>query len=309
MIDFKEIPPGNAQGDEQDIFELFARDFFEARGYEILKSPSRGSDGGRDLIIGEAISGKVTKTTRKWLVSCKHNAHSGSSVSKLVESDVRDRLERHDCDGFVAFYSTIPSSDLSEYFDSIESSTDVLRYDGKRIEKEILADANLVESVARRYFPKSYEKIVTCPSAPVRVGDVVEELNCCCCGKDLMEEAKGVLCLIKNLDPDTNGVTISDIYWACHGDCDSNLRMKHTQGGDKIDLWESVADLSIPIVFVKYFNSWNRDFALGNEKMSVDAADKYWKAFSLISQFVMRETTGPQRERVAALASIPFGYV
>ena len=93
MIDFKEIPKANSGSGQQDFFELFARDFLKLKGFEIIIDPARGADGGVDLIVRENRSGENDqKIEINWLVSCKHYAHSGKSISTNVESDIMDRV-------------------------------------------------------------------------------------------------------------------------------------------------------------------------------------------------------------------------
>ena len=69
QLDFKEIPQANLSNGEQDTFEMFAREFLELLGYEILSGPDRGSDLGRDLIVQEIRTGVGGETHIKWLVS------------------------------------------------------------------------------------------------------------------------------------------------------------------------------------------------------------------------------------------------
>jgi hypothetical protein len=57
IIDFKEIPEANKADGNQDTFEFFARDFLENLGYEILIHPTRGADGGKDMIVKERRKG------------------------------------------------------------------------------------------------------------------------------------------------------------------------------------------------------------------------------------------------------------
>mgnify|MGYP002625041010 CR=1 FL=1 len=60
-------------------------------GYNIVEDPSRGVDGGKDLIVEETITHKDGSTQIiKWLVSCKHYAHSGTSVGDTDELNVKD---------------------------------------------------------------------------------------------------------------------------------------------------------------------------------------------------------------------------
>jgi hypothetical protein len=47
---------------EQDTFELFARDFLEMLGFEVVSGPDRGQDGGRDLIALEKRPGILATT-------------------------------------------------------------------------------------------------------------------------------------------------------------------------------------------------------------------------------------------------------
>ena len=59
IIDFKEIPQANIANGEQDIFELFAREFFHTIGFSIIQDPDRGQDGGRDIIVSEKRTGII----------------------------------------------------------------------------------------------------------------------------------------------------------------------------------------------------------------------------------------------------------
>lgn len=112
ILDFREISTA-AHGASRDQFELFAREFLGFMGLEVLVGPDRGPDARRDLIVQERRTGVLGETQVRWLVSCKHKAHSGASISPDDEADIKDRLEMHGCDGFLAFYSTVPSSGLA----------------------------------------------------------------------------------------------------------------------------------------------------------------------------------------------------
>ena len=47
ILNFKEIPQANKNSGEQDLFELFARDFFEYLGYKIIFDPNHSGPGGK----------------------------------------------------------------------------------------------------------------------------------------------------------------------------------------------------------------------------------------------------------------------
>lgn len=157
-IGFTEIPAANKGGTDQDIFELFACDFLESVGYEIIQRPSRGPDGKKDLIVqSNSAPGNTSDSKMKWLVSCKHFAHSGKGVSDTDEPDISDRIRKHKCHGFLGFYSTISNTTLSDKLAQLKEQFVYSLYDHSRIEKEIhsLKDK---DRILATYFPKSREK-------------------------------------------------------------------------------------------------------------------------------------------------------
>src|ERR1035441_784324 len=114
ILDFKEIPQANIPNGEQDQFELFARDFLVYQGFEVVEDPSRGNDGGKDMVVCETRAGVTGSTNVRWLVSCKHFAPSGRSVGADDEANVVERVAQHGCNGFLGVYSTVPSSGLAD---------------------------------------------------------------------------------------------------------------------------------------------------------------------------------------------------
>ena len=156
-LDFKEIPEAHKGSGLQDTFELFARDFLFYCGYEIVEDPSRGADGGKDLVVIEKRIGIGGITTIKWLVSCKHKAHSGTSVSPDDESNIRDRLETHLCTAFIGFYSTLPSSGLAGVLSGLKGKFEVQVFDREKIEGKLL-ESRVGISLASRYFANSMIK-------------------------------------------------------------------------------------------------------------------------------------------------------
>ncbi len=153
MIDFKEIAPSNKGGKEQDTFELFSRDFLEVIGFKIIQHPYRGADGGKDMIVSETRTGNVGETTIKYLVSCKHYAHSNDSIGDKIENNILDRVQKHKCDGFIAVYSTIAAPTVSDSLLELGIENEI--YDHKRIEKHLL-ETKKGETIVSRYFPNSY---------------------------------------------------------------------------------------------------------------------------------------------------------
>ncbi|MEC2078322.1 restriction endonuclease [Metabacillus fastidiosus] len=164
ILDFKEIAQSNIGGEEQDKFELFARDFFKYLGYKIVDDPDRGQDGGKDILIEEERVGILGRTsTIRWLVSCKHFAHSKKSraVGSDDELDILVRVKRKKCNGFIGFYSTIPSSGLTQKLNELKETEnmDFETYDYAKIEY-LLLDTEKGREIASRYFEQSYNRWV-----------------------------------------------------------------------------------------------------------------------------------------------------
>jgi hypothetical protein len=160
IIDFTDIAPSNKGGKYQDLFEQFACAFLEAKGFEIVQRPDRGPDGKKDLIVKELLRGLSGTSEIMWLVSCKHNAHSNKSVNDSDEPDISDRVLKFNCQGFMGFYSTIPSSGLANKLHSLKTnikSFDYIIYDSSRISNELLT-MNHCAAIIANFFPNSYEK-------------------------------------------------------------------------------------------------------------------------------------------------------
>lgn len=158
LVDFKEIPQANTGEGDQDTFELFGRDFFFCLGFQIEAGPNRGADGGKDLVIAEPLLGIISKKATRWLVSCKHYAHSGGSVLDADETDIPGRIEKFYCDGFIGFYSTLPSSGLANTLERLQDRFLIEVFDSARIEHYLVSEGRL-RFVLQRHLPVSYKNI------------------------------------------------------------------------------------------------------------------------------------------------------
>ena len=212
-IDFKEIPEAHLGGGLQDTFELFARDFLSHLGYMVAEDPSRGADGGKDLVVIERRSGVGGETRIQWLVSCKHKAHSGSSVNPQDEANIRDRIEANRCNGFIGFYSTLPSSGLADAITMLSAKTEMQTFDREKIESYLLkSPAGL--HLAKRYFPNSVSKWIGETPSPAKVFSTHQTLSCQNCGKDLLApELSGIIVLWHKLDAASGQTHYEKVYW------------------------------------------------------------------------------------------------
>ncbi|MWB95185.1 hypothetical protein GON26_12510 [Flavobacterium sp. GA093] len=154
IINFSEIPKANTGDGDQDTFELFAREFLQELGYEIIANPSRGADNGKDLIVREIRTGVSGQdTVIDWLVSCKHYSHSGKSITPTIENNINDRVIANKCNGFLGFYSTLPSEGLVKILNNMPFQI----FYKEKIEKHIVG-IDKFEKIYQRFFPISFSK-------------------------------------------------------------------------------------------------------------------------------------------------------
>ena len=314
MIDFKEI---NSDG---ETWELFARDFLTEIGFYVESSVDRGPDGKKDLIISEHLKGNLSNYKFRWLVSCKHfaNRNSSNSVKEEDEPNILERVRNFKCDGFIGFYSTVPSSGLNTRLTSLKNNGDIKDYrvfDYKSIENYLITIG--YSELLMRYFPKSYRKI-----KPLhQVFNKYLKLECRQCHKDLLKRIyedtyTGLIAFvfeykdIKNEKGENVKVEIiEDVYWACKGDCDARID-HHIKGTlKKYTGWEDIGDLVIPAHFVKWVLSVMNGIENGTSKYTPDAYKKLKYFIMAISQKVMREMTEKERERFKTLMEIDaYGF-
>lgn len=302
MLKFTEIPRANSGDGTQDTFELFARDFFVNLGYEILQHPDRGADGKKDLIIQETRPGISGDTKVRWLVSCKHHAHSGRSVSDTDEPNITDRLSVHGCDGFIGFYSTIPATSLSSNFEGLKNRNILIQsFDCRTIERLMLTTPKGLH-LAGRYFPNSYETYTRENPKPAQLYAEAPSIECEHCGKDLLQSKNGIfVTLRKPSDPKATEYLpplYENAYFSCKGECDHILKSKYLQDAYFIDSWADITDYLSPLSFVKKVMAWLNAMNLYNERLDTKAFEKLKQL--LINSFphVSRELTTSENERI-----------
>jgi len=207
LIDFTEIPP------DGDLWEMFARDLLQGLGFFIEAQPNRGPDGGKDLLVTEQLGGLLNNYRWRWLVSCKHFAKSNRAVSEADELNIRERLESFAADGFIGFYSTVPSSGLYGRLESLKAK--------KRIKDFRVFDSKLIENylirigfsgILMRYFPEGYKRV---KPAHLITSEFIP-LHCHSCQKELIEpisteQRKSVIASVYKTD-DTGVKQVQEVY-------------------------------------------------------------------------------------------------
>ncbi|AEO48776.1 hypothetical protein [Rhodospirillum rubrum] len=289
MIDFKEIPNG-------EQWELFAQAFLRQLGFTIEIPPGRGADRGRDMAVSQLMPDQDGNQRKfVWLVSCKHNAISGASVTPMVENDVPARVRQHQANGFMGFYSTIPSQGLIDRIEGSKSPQDVQAvefFDGARI-AELLISRGMTLLMAQ-YMPWSLAALR--PVHPT-FGNLIP-LLCEVCRNDLLQDSilrPGWGTILFRHDYNISQVTsvhlsCKDGCLSCKDGCNSEIESRY--GGDGV-IWPSaeLRDYLNPAIFMMKMQEHMNQMRYIPLSFSEAAHHKYMQIFSALSQRTLRLTT------------------
>lgn len=282
LIDWTEIPDG-------ETWELFANDYLAALGFVIDIGPSRGPDAGKDLLVSEQRTGICSSQKFTWLVSNKHYATSNKAIGTGIEKDILDRVQQHNADGFMGFYSTPPSSALITRLEALKSNHSIRDYTivQPRIIENSFVSGNLSKLVYR-YFHNSYNEL-----RPIQAYmDEYKALNCKNCGRDLLvwSVSEPFKALIAHVYDKSEYDVVEDIYLACKGDCDRRIESR-LQSAGKMTSWWDISDLVNPVNFLKDI-LFRLDELQNSERKYSDEAFKKLKVFYIaLSQRTLREVT------------------
>ena len=311
MIDFKEIPKSNDATGEQDVFELFARELLNALGFIIVDGPDRGQDGGRDLIVIENRTGIIGSSEIRWLVSCKHNIHSGSAVKQDDEKDISDRLEAHKCNGFIGFYSTVVSAPLNRKLEGLKEKYEIQIFDREIIER-ILLENVVANKLIKRFFPKSYDEYEA--KSPSNLLTQYMPLRCRVCGKDLLQRDvldsySGIVVFAYDYNYYKNNEAKSfytDVYCVCKGECDSKMECLKAEE-NAITGWEDISDLVIPMRFLEFVMAIMNRLRDDEDIYTDEAYDNLKEIIISIAQITMKNQSMKDIQRIHDLSMIPKG--
>lgn len=152
MIDFKEL---DKDGND---FELLIRELLYNKGLEVYWS-GKGPDGGKDLLCIERYQSCFKEFTRRWLVQCKHNAHSGKAVSSSELGTIENSCGLYNADGYLLVCSTFPSSTAVRMIEEIGNNKKITTtfWDCRTLERHLLTPRNW--SIVNMFFPISSKKL------------------------------------------------------------------------------------------------------------------------------------------------------
>lgn len=302
LLNFKEIPEAGKASGHQDTFELFGREVLELLGFKIIQGPSRGADGGKDLIVEEVRAGLTGTTTIRWLTSCKHFAPSGKSVRPDDEKNIFERVSAAGCHGFLGFYSTLPSSGLNELLHN-QKTVETKLFDHEEIERHLLASAK-GRALIERYFPESAKKL---QHSPAVIFDEPAELICDNCGKDLLNPPSGIWSLW-TLHTDTEDRYI-DMHFSCKGECDRiishQIKAQYAHLGSIYSAgWDDIPDMVVPTVFIhKVMGLINLLYR--KEQYDEPAIEKMKHLLLAMFPLVSRHLNDADKEKLKQLQGIP----
>lgn len=152
MLNFKELAK-----DGTDL-ERLTREIFSREGFEVHWT-GKGPDGGRDLIVIEKVQGPLSKFRRKWLVQCKHNAHSGKSIGKDEANSLITDCERIKAQGYLMVCTTSLSSGLIQAYEELKEQRNMFidYWDEVRLEDRLLKPTNF--QLINQFFPISSKSV------------------------------------------------------------------------------------------------------------------------------------------------------
>ncbi|MBW1671542.1 MAG: restriction endonuclease [Deltaproteobacteria bacterium] len=301
MIDFTELPYTD------DTWKLFARDFLRERGFFIESPLEHGPDAGKDLLITEQLKGNLNKYRFRWLVSYKHFATGRNSITEKDETNIVKRVSSFKADGFIGFYSSIASSGLTNRLNALRNENKIRDYsifDRKLIENLLVTVG--YSHLLMRYFPKSYRLV-----KPLHlVADEYQPLNCKVCHKDILMALfePGYSANIVQIYKGNQGKDIrkiQDVYCACAYKRDAQIEDSLSNAG-LVSGEVSIADLAIPIEFLRYVLATMNRIRDGKDIYTDEAFKKQKTILSAIAQKVLRATTEEEQARFKELTSLPL---
>lgn len=150
MLDFTELSQ-----DGRDL-ELVMRELLFSLGLNVTWS-GVGPDGGRDLVCTDISTGAIRKYSHKWLVQCKHFAHSRRAVGLNDIDNIVDSCAQHNAEFYMLVSSTSVSSGVVQRIESITNNQNNNItgdfWDSAVIERKL--DQPETWAIAQRFFPIS----------------------------------------------------------------------------------------------------------------------------------------------------------
>jgi hypothetical protein len=235
-------------------------------------------------------------------VSCKHFAVSNKSVGPEQESNITDRLKQHGADGFIGFYSTVPSGGLVERLQRLTASGDIDAYeifDRKKIEAHFV-DTGL-SKLALRYFPASYQRM-----RPIqKFFGSYHDMRCDVCDTDVLARSvsEPFQAMLVWAYPRDNLKRLESLHVVCKGDCDEALERSLRARGF-LTRWDDIGDLVNPIYFLKDMLAYMDALHTREAEYSASVHRRMKDIYIRLAQRTLREITKEDEERFRMIDAI-----
>lgn len=236
------------------------------------------------------------------LVSCKHKSESQKAVGVSDEPSILERVRSKACQGFMGFYSTLPSSALATRLCELGKEIEVQWFDREKIESQLVNSPSGIR-LARRYFPKSIRVWQVEHPKPAKLGLEPDNLLCEFCKKDLLREmqkkgpARSLVTFWKA--PSSRSAHIDDLLWACKGNCDFSLAAERQQRGWKYRGWADLSDYCIPAHFLRTVMILANK--LYRQEVATGAFEKFKTLLFATFPFIARDITSAEKEELDLL--------
>lgn len=153
MIDFTELPKSGTK------LEQLVREILLLSGFNPYWT-GEGPDQGRDIHFIENLNGPLSSCDRKWLVQCKHTAHSGRCIGRTDLGTIVDDCRQISASGYLLVTTTHPSSSLLTKLNELTRGNNgldkVICWDSVELEKRLMEPRNY--SLSSIFFPKSFKQ-------------------------------------------------------------------------------------------------------------------------------------------------------
>jgi hypothetical protein len=156
-LDFRDL------SDDGTEFEFLVQELLQEMGMHAERTGA-GQDKGVDIIAQENLNDMIgAPIYKKYVVQCKHFAHSGKSVGVAHIHDVIDTITQQNANGYLLVTSTDITSSLKEKLEFLKKNSNAISieyWDKISLEKMLMQHPALVT----KYFPTRFNRIkITIP--------------------------------------------------------------------------------------------------------------------------------------------------
>jgi hypothetical protein len=204
----------------------------------------------------------------------------------------------------MGFYSTLPSSSLLDRLKQLQSSFEWQIIDNVNIEGALLSSDGGI-AIGRRHLPASMRSWIQEHPKPPEMFKSAHVL-CDRCGRDLLNPPQGIFCLWWKISQESGMKEYIDFYCSCKGRCDDIMSalIEGRHGDDVYESWQDIDDFTIPILYLKVFESHMTRLQRGG-KWTDEVFERFITFLISVFPLVARHPTSSESKRLEELREIP----